>query len=114
MDICPSVASVSRAQLKTLLLNTLLDKPVGMKVYSIAEQDWVRVEAPSRRLSEDALDLWLKEIENVVSVITYYDNTYDDDPVSILWRGSDQAAARSYWDSVKRDYQEQIIKSWIE
>lgn len=114
LDICPSVASVSRAQLKTLLLNTLLDKPVGMKVYSIAEQGWKMVEAPSRRLSKDALAMWLKEIENVVSVITYYDNTYDDDPVSILWRGSDQAAARSYWDSVKRDYQEQIIKSWIE
>lgn len=113
LDICPSLTSVSRAQLKTLLLNTLLDKPVGMKVYSIKDQDWVMLEAPCRQISEEALKLWLEQIENVVSKITYCDNSYDNDPVSILWRGSDQAAARRYWDAVKLDYQEQIIKPWI-
>ena len=84
-----------------------------MKVYSIKDQDWVMLEAPCRQISEEALKLWLEQIENVVSKITYCDNSYDNDPVSILWRGSDQAAARRYWDAVKLDYQEQIIKPWI-
>lgn len=117
-DICLSDSGLRRAVFRVMLLRLLVNKPIGLKVYNLKNENWIKSDAPDIDISTKAFSLWFDAMEAAIRQITYIDKKpasnpkYDTEPTSIIWRGADLDAAQR---RAKEAYDEfdALIKDWI-
>ena len=104
-----SKSSQIRAKIRMALLNVLLDKPIGLKLYSLSGEIST-IAPPSKALASKIFIFWLDVLEATIQEITYIatptrkGRNNEEEKSSILWRGSDWQKGKTLADSITEQF----------
>ena len=104
-----SKSSQIRAKIRMALLNFLLDRPIGLKLYSLTGEISTIV-PPSKDLATKIFIFLLDVLEKTIEQITYVATptrkgwSSNEERASILWRGSDWHEGKVLADSITEQF----------